>query len=577
MKYIATIVLMILGFGMLEMMEAQNTYYVSTTGNNASNGSFNAPWKTIQFGVQQLSPGDVLNIFGGVYEEKINIDVSGTSGNYITIQNYQNENVVIDAINSPNPYPILWTDNAYLRIEGLHLTNNIQNYAEGLAIRGAAHHIEILNNKVSNIKFDADPNAPVNFITNAVPFGVLGNLATDSVHNILIKGNEIFNNQTGYSENLTLGGNVSGFIVEENIVHDNTNIGIDVTGNYGQSPNPIYDNGRNGIIRNNIVYNCFADYSAGAGIYVDGGKNLVIENNISHHNGYGGEIGCEESGETRNVVFRNNIFYQNAYAGMQVGAYDSNTQSNVVDCYVLYNTFYQNDTQNSYAGELNLSKLEDCAIENNIFYVSNQNVLLYAYRTQTNFSFNYNLIYADAGITEVEAQDESGFYYGLQNFYNGTGYGANSTFGNPYFANATALVPDFHIAGNSPAIDAGNPAYIADPDEVDMDFENRIDNTIDCGADEFYVGTSITDVHIYVSPMDIAIYPNPFNDKIVVNGDFANYEIEVLDSNGQTVTDYTGTATPLTIDLNALGNGLYFLSIRHLTNTALSICKIIKE
>ena len=45
-----------------------NTYYVSKSGDDNNNiGSLNKPWKTIQYGVNNLKPGDTLNIMGGRY------------------------------------------------------------------------------------------------------------------------------------------------------------------------------------------------------------------------------------------------------------------------------------------------------------------------------------------------------------------------------------------------------------------------------------------------------------------------------------------------------------------------------
>jgi len=82
--------------------------------------------------------------------------------------------------------------------------------------------------------------------------------------------------------------------------------------------------------------------------------------------------------------------------------------------------------------------------------------------------------------------------------------------------------------------------------------------------------------HITTFADGITVYPNPFNDKVVVSGEFANYEIKVLDSLGQVVSDYTGTNSPLTIDLNALGAGMYFIYVQSSIDNDVSLHKIIK-
>jgi hypothetical protein len=547
---------------------AQSNYYVATTGVDTNAGTLASPWKTIQYGCNQLSAGDTLNILAGTYAEKIDLDVSGTAGAYITIQNYQNDEVILNTINFNDDNAIIWTDNAYLIIKGLHLTNNIYNFASGLALQGAAHHIKILNNKISNIKFDADPNATITSNTNAVPLGIYADSATNTIHNITVRGNEVFNNQTGYSENISAGGNFTDFIIEDNIVHDNTNIGIDIGGNYGTCPTAALDHGRNGIIRNNLVYNCNAPYSTAAGIYIDGGWDIVVENNICHHNGYGGEIGCEENGTTKNIIFRNNIFYKNYYSGMHVGGYDVNTTGNVLNSSVYNNTFYQNDTGNNYNGELLLTQSQACTFNNNIFYVSAQNVYIQASRTQTNLLVNYNLVYADAGIANVEVEVNGTNYTGLSSYYAASGQGANSSFANPLFIDASTF--DFHLLTTSPAIDAGNPSYTMATGEVDMDDEARINNSIiDCGADEYYSTVVINNPVL----TGFIVYPNPTNTYLKVPNTMNNSLYYIYNRQGKMVAK--GFVNSQLIPTENLIKGAYIVTL--INNENKHSFKIIKQ
>jgi hypothetical protein len=75
------------------------TYYVapsSSGGSDSNAGTLAAPFETLQHAINQLSAGDILYIREGTYRETITIDEDGTSGNLITIQNYNNEVVTID-------------------------------------------------------------------------------------------------------------------------------------------------------------------------------------------------------------------------------------------------------------------------------------------------------------------------------------------------------------------------------------------------------------------------------------------------------------------------------------------------
>ena len=86
----------------------------------------------------------------------------------------------------------------------------------------------------------------------------------------------------------------------------------------------------------------------------------------------------------------------------------------------------------------------------------------------------------------------------------------------------------------------------------------------------------ITSAHIVTSPSSIEIYPNPFSDFIIVDGDFLNFEIRILNSLGQVVEDLTNLNSPLKINLNNLSNGLHFIHIKNLINQNVSIHKIVK-
>lgn len=97
------------------------------------------------------------------------------------------------------------------------------------------------------------------------------------------------------------------------------------------------------------------------------------------------------------------------------------------------------------------------------------------------------------------------------------------------------------------------------------------------GFQKSKVPTLTTTSHIVTTSRSILIYPNPFTDKVVVVGNFSDYEIKIFDASGVLVSNHTGTNSPLTIDLTTLGAGAYFLSLENDTNENLSIHKMIKQ
>lgn len=86
-----------------------------------------------------------------------------------------------------------------------------------------------------------------------------------------------------------------------------------------------------------------------------------------------------------------------------------------------------------------------------------------------------------------------------------------------------------------------------------------------------------TSTHIVNTMDDIQIYPNPSASEVVIDGDFTNYHIKVFDGNGQLVRDYENVLSPLIVDLNTLGAGMYLISIENTVHTAVSVRKFIKH
>ncbi|WML35791.1 DUF1565 domain-containing protein [Clostridium sp. OS1-26] len=75
---------------------AGKTYYVSPQGNDSYDGSFEKPYKTIQKALDELKPGDTLEIRGGIYHETTDVyNKKGSSDAWFTIKNYKNEEVTM--------------------------------------------------------------------------------------------------------------------------------------------------------------------------------------------------------------------------------------------------------------------------------------------------------------------------------------------------------------------------------------------------------------------------------------------------------------------------------------------------
>jgi Secretion system C-terminal sorting domain/Right handed beta helix region len=546
MKYNLSIVLLfpLFTFG-------QNNYYVSPSGNNTNIGSLASPWKTIQYGLNQLAANDILNVLTGTYNEKIVIP-----RNSVTLKNHTGNTPIIDGMGIIAQNAIIDISNkSNITIDGFEIKNSIQNDAQGILVEGTGTNINIKNCKIHDIHFSSNPNAAVTASTNAQGIIVYGTNSTTAISNLKITNNQVYDCRLGYSEGIAVNGNVDGFEITNNTVYNLTNIGIDVIGHEASSPNPANDQARNGLIKNNLVHDCLSLYATSGGIYVDGGKSIAIENNTSYHNGYGIEIGCENVGKTTDAIkVRNNIIYNNQIAGVSLGGFSYPTSGKVVNSSFTNNTCYANGYSNAGYGELYLSYSENTIIENNIFYTNTQNKLAFAELTQPTLTFNYNDFYSASGNLSFNWNGVS--YSSYVAFKTSTGSNVNSINVNPNFILAAITNPDFHLNNSSPCINSGNPAFVAQSGEVDVDNQARVNSIVDCGADEFYALAT----HNFEEKEKIRVYPNPVTNSIKIGNNFGKSTVEILSITGQTVykkLDFEAND----IDVSQLKAGVYILNV----------------
>ena len=74
-----------------------NSFYVSTAGDDANPGTQAAPWRTIQHAADTARAGSTVNVRGGIYEERVTIDVSGNSNDgYVTFRSYPDEIAILE-------------------------------------------------------------------------------------------------------------------------------------------------------------------------------------------------------------------------------------------------------------------------------------------------------------------------------------------------------------------------------------------------------------------------------------------------------------------------------------------------
>ena len=469
------------------------TFFVAVTGDDSNPGTVAEPWRTIQYAADTVGPGSTVYVRGGVYEEVVTINISGSeAGGWVTFQSYAGETAVLDASNRtiPNADSALFLIESqnYIIIDGFELrnytTSNANRVPMGIFVTGDAHHIQLRNNHIHHIENNSGSDG------NAHGIAVYGTDAPAAIHDLLIQGNDLHDLKLGNSEAMVLNGNVTDFTITQNQVHDNDNIGIDLIGFEGTAPDPAYDQARDGVVSQNEVYNIdtisnpayFGERSAAA-IYVDGGTRIVIERNRVYQSNFGIELASEHNGRaTSHITVRNNLIYHNQIAGLAMGGYD-NQRGSTENCVIVNNTFFHNDSQQDGNGELYIQF--DTAvniIKNNIFAANEQSLFISnAYTQNSGNVVDYNLYFAPAGENGSEWQWKDVYYQGFEAYRTATGNDTHALFADPSFE--STAVPDLHLQPSSPAIDNGET--LAEAGNVDFDGRFRIQNNIiDIGAIE---------------------------------------------------------------------------------------------
>jgi len=470
-------------------------YYVATNGNDTNPGTgTNAPWRTVQKAANTLTPGDVAFVRGGIYNESVTVNVSGNAaGGRVVFQNYPGEFPVLDGAGLTVPTAdnglFLLEDRAFVTIQGFELRNYAVNsnskVPAGIYISGACHDLSILNNHIHHI---ANSNK-----NGAFGLAVYGTSTTQAITNLLVQGNELDHLQTGWSESLVLNGNVSGFEVSGNLVHDNNNIGIDFIGYEGTCADTNLDRARNGACRDNRVWNITSfgnpaygnDYSAD-GIYCDGSTNIVIERNQVWAVDIGVELASEHAGRTTSdIIVRDNLISSNHTGGIFIGGYDTK-RGRTENCRITHNTLYRNDTRLNGNGEFYLQfDTRSNLFTHNLLVANSQDLLIgNPFSQNSNNIVDWNVYFSPGGSNNVQWQWKNVSYTGFNAYRSATHNDSNSIFADPRLLDANGM--NFHLATNSPAINSGDPAFSPAPGETDMDGQPRSSGgRVDIGADEF--------------------------------------------------------------------------------------------
>lgn len=466
-----------------------NAIFVAENGNDNNKGSFDSPYKSVQKALNVVKSGQTIYLRQGTYIGNNTFKNSGTENNYITLRNYPGEKPYLTA--SSNGAIISTDGNDFIKIEGLEIGNLSSQQAYGILLDSDENHIIIRNNEIHHI-VTTKPGENQDGEANAILCYAEGKTEALSINNICIDNNYVHDNITGWCEAVSVTGNAKYVNIINNIVENNTNIGIDFYGNAGYCPVKELDQPRYCVAAGNTISKSICDYAECAGLYVDGARDIILENNTIFDSMYGIEIGSEEGHTTdylvKNIIARNNLVYNNNSGGIRVGGYDKKKTGYVTDTKIYNNTIVNNgEGDGGWNGELCFVKCDGVDVRNNIVYKDNKEYPMIggdlAEQYVLNVTFEKNLFYSPLGEEEIYFEFASKGTEGMSAF--NTKVKGNNIFGKPVFNS------DYSLAENSDGIDMGDNSILDYVGKYDLANNNRVVNTIDLGAYEYQSESSL--------------------------------------------------------------------------------------
>jgi hypothetical protein len=320
-----------------------NVIVVSPHGSDHGTGTAASPLRTIQLAVRRLPSGGRIELRGGVYHQRVHL--VGVHG--ITLAAYRSEHPTLSGAGLTPPHGLTAlveiSDSTAVTVTGLELTGyrtaKLGVVPAGIYLHGHDTGITIVGNHVHDL---GNYNGTLgSFDINAHGIAAYGDDPLASITRLTISSNEVDHLHLGASESVVVNGNVDGWAITGNWIHDNGNIGVDaigfeptLTGRYRYTE---ANRARDGVIADNVIARiqsrgnpAYWEGGVGAaawcncadGIYVDGGTRITVSNNRVSDSDIGIEVAAENPhGSADHVLVSHNRVTGSLFTGITTGGY----------------------------------------------------------------------------------------------------------------------------------------------------------------------------------------------------------------------------------------------------------------
>lgn len=309
--------------------EAEEVYSVAPWGADGSDGSLAAPWKTLQYAVNQLQPGDTLLIRAGVYNEPVSFKTSGARDNPILVNVLQGEEALLDGEGAGGKYGFnLEYGVSFVTLKGFKV-KNFKGY--GIALWGENHSVQLIDLEVLGCGAGLSVISAGDLLVEDCHFhnnSGSGLVVSPGPLNEarIIRTRSSFNESPELPDGFILDSG-EGIVIEKCVAEYNAGSGYSLfTARTLVSACIARFNGRYGMKCAGEGYklvNCLIDSSGMAGIALPGGGSYELFNNLTVYCGLKGDFGfsaAPEAGPSSvRVSLVNNIFAFN-YGGAHFGS-----------------------------------------------------------------------------------------------------------------------------------------------------------------------------------------------------------------------------------------------------------------
>ncbi len=328
----------------------------------------------------------------------------------------------------------------------------------------------------------------------------------------------------------------------------------------------------------------------GSGVDMVGCHYGIIEDNYFDDSG---TSGIQAKGGTQHILMQRNVFKNIDQRAVNLGGSTGLTffrpplPNPIVDVFeaadleVYSNIFIGSWSPIAYVGCVRVK-----VVNNTIYKPENWVIRILQETTESGFLtcadniFRSNAIYLEHDLTEVNIgpnTDPNSFILTNNLWYNEQSSSwtptlpvtdSNQVLANPQFSDPTT--EDFSIPAQSPCVSNGKVVASPKTDFVQFFFASPPS----IGAHEGDAST--TAIPYVVGHASIVMGPNPAANQVTVTGEFSDAMIQVLNASGQLVQDYSNASPPLTIYLDQLPDGLYFIKIASETYPMMWMERILK-